>query len=69
MGRKADDKRFAEIARLRIKCKCSHTVVFSKVDRIVCQYCGRLIFKNDKAEFKYRMKEKMLKGKRDEYKN
>lgn len=45
------------LAKTRVVCKCGHTVNFiSRADVITCSHCGRLIFKNKKAEFDYRTK-------------
>lgn len=43
----------------RRECKCGHTVNFvSKIPYIICNHCGRLIFKDKKAEYDYRIKRK-----------
>ena len=40
-----------------IKCKnCGHSIVPMK-ERIICTHCGRWVYKNDKAEFEYKLKE------------
>lgn len=47
----------------RVQCKCGSSRVFAEgkfdTDKLICHNCGRYIFKNKKAEFKYRMKEAM----------
>ena len=41
-----------------IKCKCSHTVLFTGMkDRIICTHCGNYVYKDKKTEMKYKMKE------------
>lgn len=41
-----------------VKCKCSHTILFTGVkDRLCCSYCGRWVYKNKLSEIKYKMKE------------
>ena len=48
--------------RARVKCKCGHSVIFpNKEDRIICGWCGHYVYKNDKAKFKYKLKEEMNK--------
>lgn len=43
-----------------VKCKCSHTILFTGYkDRLLCRYCGRYVYRNKNAEFKYKMKEKL----------
>ena len=44
-------------------CKhCGHSVLVPKrKDRIICSWCKNYVFKDDKTEFEYRMKENMLK--------
>lgn len=57
-------KRFIEIAKEHdklqdyvVKCKCSHTILFTgKKDRLICRYCGNYVYKDKKTEFKYKMK-------------
>lgn len=49
-----DDSR-AEFKRY---CKCGHSIIFpatSKVDKTICSWCGRSIYKNDLAEFKNKL--------------
>lgn len=46
----------------RIKCSCGHTVYIPNcIDKLLCSWCGRYVFKDSKAEFKYRLKEKLNK--------
>lgn len=40
------------------KCKCGHSVVVSnRIKKVVCNHCGRYVFRNKKDEFMYRLKE------------
>jgi NADH pyrophosphatase NudC (nudix superfamily) len=47
----------------RTICKCGHSVYFTNVHdtKKICSYCGNYCYKNDKAEFKEKMK-KLLKN-------
>lgn len=55
-----------KIANYTIKCKCGHSVIFpNKEDRIICSWCGHYVYKNDKAKFKYKLKEEINKNKGD----
>ena len=43
------------------KCKCGHTVAIPSVsDRVLCNWCGHFVFKDAEQEFKYRLKEQMI---------
>ena len=49
----------------RIKCKhCGHSRLLGKRDKVICNWCGNYIFKDDETEFKYRMQEQRLKEKK-----
>lgn len=52
-------------AEHRKYCTCGHSVVFpdySKVNKILCTYCGYYIYKNKQEEFKDRLLSSMLKN-------
>ena len=52
--------------RFRTKCKCGHTVtILNKKGYIICSWCKNYVFINPKVEFDYRMKEKILKERRN----
>ena len=58
---KVDVKRHSSITNYSVKCKnCGHSVLPVR-ERIMCNYCGHWIYKNDKIEFKYKMQEKIKK--------
>lgn len=43
-------------AKARIYCKCGHSIVISNKRKYkICSWCGRLVFKNKRAEFDYRL--------------
>lgn len=45
-------------------CKCGHRVIIPKwVDKQLCDWCNCYVFKNKQDEFKYRLEEKIKKGK------
>ena len=55
-----------EQTKNRKKCRyCGHTRLLGFQDKVICDHCGRYIFKDDKTEFDYRMKERMLKTRKD----
>ena len=42
------------------KCKiCGHSVLLGRKDRKICSWCGNYIYKDDRTEFEYRLKEKV----------
>lgn len=52
--------------RFRVKCKCGHTVtILDPKGYQICSWCRNYAFINDQVEFEYRMKEKLLKEKRN----
>lgn len=60
---KNEIKRAKDIAKYRIKCKCSHVVIMTNLDRKICTHCGNWIYKNKQIEFKYKMQEHLKKEK------
>lgn len=51
------DRMQDEYDKVKYKCKCGHKVVIPNwVDKQVCGWCGKYVFKNEKDEFKYRMR-------------
>ena len=49
-----------ELDKVKYKCKCGHRVVIPYfMDKNICSWCHRYVFKSKEAEFKYRLKEKL----------
>lgn len=48
---------FRGIPENRVYCKCGHSItdMTPKHNYVTCSWCGRLVFKNKKAEFDYRL--------------
>ena len=61
LSRKEYERMQDEYDKVKYACKrCGHKVVIPKwEEKNVCDYCGYYVFKNDKDEFKFRMKEKL----------
>lgn len=56
-----------DITQATIKCSCGHSVLIpQKQNKFICSWCGNYVFRTKEEEFKYRMKEKLLKEKRNE---
>lgn len=47
-----------EYDKVRHYCKkCGHSIIIPHwVEKTLCDWCGNYVFKNDKDEFKYRMR-------------
>lgn len=61
MNFKEAKKFHSKMTEYKIKCQhCGHGMVIPPhLDKIICDWCGNYIFKNKKAEFKYRLQEKL----------
>lgn len=48
-----------------IKCKCGHSIaIINKSGVAECNWCHNNVFKDKKTEFKYRMKENLIRERR-----
>lgn len=58
-----------ENERQKFKHPCPHCgrkmLIAYKQEYVICDYCGNIIFKDEKAKFKHRMKRMLLKSKED----
>lgn len=49
-----------ELKKVKVQCSCGHKVVMPYwVDKQICTWCKKYVFRNKQDEFNYRMKEKM----------
>ena len=48
-------------ASIKKKCKCGHTIPFTKKmgDRVLCRWCGHWLYKDKETEFRYKINEVM----------
>ena len=53
----------SKVGELKVQCKkCGHKEIFPyNIDRKLCTYCGNYIYKNEQAEFKYKIRSVMKK--------
>ena len=52
-----------EYDKVKYTCKCGHKVVIPKwVDKQICRWCGKYVFKSKKDEAIFRIKEKIKNG-------
>ena len=50
-------------AKFKVRCRhCGHTMVIVDTDKTICSHCGHWIFKTPELEFKYRLRERMIKN-------
>lgn len=50
---RGDTNWFRERADNRVKCRCGHSMTFPfDKEKLICSWCGRLVYKNKKTEFK-----------------
>ena len=60
-----DDKVFNELSELTVKCKCGKSITFVYDQKYkICSECGRKVYNNTKAYFKYKLRGE-LHGKKD----
>lgn len=48
MSYKEDTKYFAELKKLKVKCKCGHMQTVFK-DKTICDLCGTLVYRDKKT--------------------
>lgn len=54
-----------QYVKASIKCKCGHPIVISNKKGVAeCTWCHRNVYKDKATEFKYKMKEKLIKERR-----
>lgn len=63
MSFKQDTKKFKELDKYKVKCKCSHTMIMVVADRTICSHCGNWVYRTPELEFKYKIAEQMKKEK------
>ncbi len=49
-----DEKRFETLTKMRRYCKCGHSMTIYHNYKY-CTWCGSIVFKNKKEEFKYKL--------------
>lgn len=55
---KIDKKRSDAYSKMNVYCKkCGHTMFIANEDRRICTHCGYWVYKDNKTEFLYKMKE------------
>ena len=60
-------KLWEEKAQFRHYCKCGHSVyIVNSQNKAICSHCKNLVFKDKETEFKYRMREKLIKERKNE---
>ena len=59
------EKKRKFITNNTIKCKCGHSVFFQR-NKMICTWCGRFVYKNEKEEFKDKLISQLNKKNRDD---
>ena len=55
MNKKEIEKYTSVLSDHRVLCKCSHSILIPpEVNKVICSWCGKYVFKDKKEEFKYR---------------
>ena len=44
-----------------LKCKCGHSITMINAERTICSHCGKWCYRTPQIEFRYKMKEKLIK--------
>lgn len=58
-----DSRMFQMYANYKKKCSCGHVVVMRPdIEKVICTFCGKYVFNKKEDEFKYRIKEKMMRS-------
>ena len=62
-------KTYAEIEKQATKkrefgttCKCGHVIYFYNKKKVLCNWCGTFVYKNEKVEFKDKLLKEMRKN-------
>lgn len=57
-GRKKTKEEILEshLTNYKVKCKCGHTIIIIKRDKVLCNFCGHYVYRNKKEEFKDKMR-------------
>lgn len=51
-----------EYSKLKVKCKCGHIIVMPVyIDKLICNWCGRVVQNNTLAHFKYKVRKEIKK--------
>lgn len=50
-----DTKKFNSITNDTVKCKCGHSILIGTHGKKICSFCGRMVYKDKKEEFRTRL--------------
>lgn len=61
-----EERLWEEKSKCKVTCKCGHvSTILNKEGYKLCTWCRNYVFRNPQIEFEYRMKEKLIKEKRN----
>ena len=62
MKRIEDVESFLDVInKFKVKCKCGHVLVMINKKKDICSWCGRMVYKNKKEEFKDKLNKELKK--------
>lgn len=64
MSYKEDTRRFQTYANIRRHCEnCGHSKTIPVfTDKMICEWCGNYVFRDEKTKFKFRLEQAKLKN-------
>ena len=65
LTKKEEERLWEEKDKSKVTCKCGHVVFMSKSGRKICTWCNNYVFKDKQTEFEYRMKENLIRERRN----
>lgn len=61
------EKLMEEQQKSKITCPCGHRIIKPKrKDRVLCSWCKKFVYKDKATEFRYKMKQEIIKGRKHE---
>lgn len=49
-----------DYSKIKVKCKCGHILTIPVyIDKLICNWCGRLVHNNSKSYFKYKIRKEV----------
>ncbi len=66
LSRKEEQRLWEEKDKNKTTCKCGHVnIIMNKNGYHLCSWCKNYVFKDKQTEFEYRLKENLIKEKRN----
>ena len=66
LTKKEQQRLWEEKDKFKVECKCGHiNILTSRKGYQLCSWCHNLVFKDKQKEFEYRMKENLIRERRN----